>query len=270
MTDENYCFEVGEDGAKGLSMLDTLFNESTQQFLMDAGIRKGMHVLDIGCGSGVMTRWLAEQVGSQGSVTAIDSNENQINACKRYLESCDIKNVNTVCHSAYDIKDLELTFDLIYCRFILIHLHNPEEVIHSVYSCLKNHGIFAAEEGLVSQAFAYPFTSAWGNERWHNTPLLHDKKREDRDGNYGMKLYHEMYNAKFRDLTAKLVQPLMKTSSEKSIFLAGLQESKRHYLEQGNSEADWEEYVKEMNEIINDDSTLVAFYQSCQVAGIKK
>lgn len=269
MSEETYCFEIGEEGSKGLDILDTLFNQSTQSFLTHAGIRKGMHVLDIGCGSGVMTRWLAEQVGDQGSVTAIDNSENQINACKRYLNNHGIKNVNAICHSAYDIGNLGQSFDLVYCRFVLLHLHRPGDVIRIIYSVLAENGVYAAEEGLVSQAFTYPFSSAWGNERWHNDPVDHDTEAKDRDGNYGIKLFHTMYQTGFRKLTANLFQPVMTTQTEKSVFLSGLPESKRHFLEQGRSDADWEEHVDKIKKIINDDSVLVGFYQSAQVSGVK-
>lgn len=40
--------------------------------LVRAGLRRGLHVLDIGCGSGGTLMMVADQVGSDGAVSGID------------------------------------------------------------------------------------------------------------------------------------------------------------------------------------------------------
>jgi len=44
----------------------------TERLLTDAGIREGMRVLDVGCGSGDVTYLLARLVGSTGAVVGAD------------------------------------------------------------------------------------------------------------------------------------------------------------------------------------------------------
>jgi len=39
--------------------------EITYKFLVDAGIKKGMHILDIGCGRGDVSLLLADMVGKK-------------------------------------------------------------------------------------------------------------------------------------------------------------------------------------------------------------
>ena len=86
MSDEKYCFNVSEEGQQGLNILDCLFNQSTQSFVLNSGLKPGMKVLDIGCGLGTMTAWLAKQVGPDGVVVAIDNNEYQIKATEKLLK----------------------------------------------------------------------------------------------------------------------------------------------------------------------------------------
>ncbi len=92
-------------------------------------LKEGMHVLDIGCGAGVMTSWIAKQVGPNGSVVAIDNSAEQLQVTNKNIEKAKHKNVKTQVLSAYDIMKLDKKFDAVYCRFLLHHLHSPRLAI---------------------------------------------------------------------------------------------------------------------------------------------
>lgn len=76
---DKYCFNIAEGGSKSLGILDYCFNKSTQPFLLKSGLYYGMKVLEIGCGSGKMSGFIAKQIGDNGQLIAIDNNQNQIN-----------------------------------------------------------------------------------------------------------------------------------------------------------------------------------------------
>jgi len=51
-------------------------------------LKKGMTVLDLGCGTGAITRGIVEAVGPKGRVVGIDSNPNLIEkACQNHGET---------------------------------------------------------------------------------------------------------------------------------------------------------------------------------------
>lgn len=85
-----------------------------------ARIRDGMHILEIGCGWGAMTLWLARQFPGAHITTVVDSTKRSINLQKQLNES-DIKNVKVV---AAEFEDLNYSeeFDRVICleRFDLI------------------------------------------------------------------------------------------------------------------------------------------------------
>src|SRR5436190_2176638 len=122
MTDEKYDFDIGEEGLS-YDLLDQSFNSSTKKCLLNAGLTQDMKVLDVGCGAGVMTSWIANQVGNGGHVTAIDNSPEQLSVTQRTLKNQNLSNVTTKVLSAYDIEHLREKYDLIYCRFLLHHLH---------------------------------------------------------------------------------------------------------------------------------------------------
>ncbi len=85
-----------------------------------ARIRDGMRILEIGCGWGAMTLWLARQFPRAHITTVVDSTKRSIHLLKQLNES-DIKNVKVV---AAEFEDLIYSeeFDRVICleRFDLI------------------------------------------------------------------------------------------------------------------------------------------------------
>lgn len=163
MSTEKYMIERKEGGSTGLGKLDYLYNKTTQPFLLKSGLKPGLHVLDLGCGSGVMSQWMAKQIGNTGHVVGIENDLNQLNAAKKLASDLKVNNVNFELGSAYELDKLNQKFDLVYCRFVLHHLHDPTKAIAQIYDVLKDQGIYVAEEGIVNFAFSYPNSSAWGN-----------------------------------------------------------------------------------------------------------
>jgi ubiquinone/menaquinone biosynthesis C-methylase UbiE len=52
-------------------------------FLSFAGVRAGMHVLDVGCGTGVVTRAVAARVGPRGAAVGVDPSRTLLAAARR-------------------------------------------------------------------------------------------------------------------------------------------------------------------------------------------
>lgn len=264
---EKYDLDIGE--GLDYDILDKSFNSTTQAFILKLGIITGMNVLDVGCGAGVMTSWLAKQVGPEGTVTAIDNSEEQLNVTIQRLKKENLSNVKTKVLSAYDIAKLNEKFDLIYCRFVLHHLHSPRKTLKLFFENIKPQGMYIGEEGIISAAFAYPPTFAWHGYM----PTLKSAENEvdgvERDGDIGMKLLYLSKKAGFDILDAQLVQPILWKKEQKKGLLDGLIAYKKTDLEHGTTEAEWQQKFDETTRIINDDNQMIAFYGSCQIAAIK-
>lgn len=269
MNNEKYIVDIGEQGSEGLDRLDYCYNPTTKEFLLNVGVSQAKSVLDIGCGSGEMTCWIAKQLDPEVRVVAIENDINQLNAAKRNAERKSIGNIDFKLYSAYEIEKLNQTFDLVYCRFVLHHLHRSEEVIAKIFELLNPGGIFASEEGIVNFAFSYPFSPAWGDDVLRVPPVWQDAPESERDGNIGVKMFNKMYQTGFSNLYVKIVHPVLKTRDEKKLLLLGRDESKRYFLEQGHTEQEWRSMGVQTEELVNNDAQIIGFYASCQVAGIK-
>jgi SAM-dependent methyltransferase len=264
---EKYDFEIGEEGMD-YDTLDTFFNPTTQALIKNY-IKPGMKVLDVGCGTGVMTAWLAKQVGEDGTVTAIDNSEPQLNMTTRRITKENLKNVQTKVLSAYDIGDIGQKFDLIYCRFLLHHLHSPIKTIKLFYENLNSNGIYIGEEGIVSAAFAYPTSFAWQGYMPTLKNPAEIKDDEGRDGDFGMKLFYFAKQAGFAVDNCNIMQPMLWKKEHKAGLLKGLIAFKQTELEQGTTEEAWQKKYDETVRLINDDNQVLGFYGSCQIAALK-
>ncbi len=104
-----------------------------------------------------MTEYLAEVVGSEGLVYAIDVSEEQIAVAKNRIEAAGYKNVQFI---AGDINNLGASkckkADIVYSRFLLMHVANPEKIIKLMASLLKSGGVISLQESSMNTAEEHP------------------------------------------------------------------------------------------------------------------
>lgn len=250
------------------SILDVLFNGTSQAFIAKS-IAEGMYILDIGCGTGAMSCWLAKQVGPKGKILAIDNNQTQLMRAKVKAEYEKLFNIEFSLISVYDVSTLKQHFDLVYCRFVLNYLQYPTRVIESAFELLKPGGYFVIEEGIASSAFSYPYNEAWGVKRWYNHISMDDMEGVSQDNNLGMKLVQKMANVGLKVQDINLVQPVLYTQKQKELLLDAIRNEKQSLLENQKHAIDWDDKLKELSKLTDDPTQYFAFYQSCQVRGIK-
>jgi SAM-dependent methyltransferase len=163
-----YALATGESAAHRLRILHRLYGPGTLRVLLDAGLRTGMRVADLGCGVGMVTALLAELVGPKGHVVGIDASAAQLAQAREPSFVGPRKNVRFVEASATDTGLPAESFDLVYCRFLLIHLSEPETALREMWSLLKPGGIIVCEDGDLTSAGSLPssalgaFADLWG------------------------------------------------------------------------------------------------------------
>ena len=146
----------GEQVPDRWAALSTMFDEPTFRRLREVGIKPGWNCLEIGAGGGSVARWLAEQVGPQGVVTATDVDT-------RWLERLQVPNLNVVRHDITRDRLPVLTYHLIHTRLVLTHLPDPEAVIDRLVPALRPLGRLVVEEfdtGYLEGACPRPRTEA--------------------------------------------------------------------------------------------------------------
>ena len=132
--------------------LDSRFRRRAQppdKFIERSGIKPGMTVIDLGCGSGAFTTFVARVVGEQGRVYAVDIQPEMLQQLERKLarpENQDIINIEMRQASAYDLPFEDGYFDLVYMVTVLPEIHDRGRALREVRRVLKPGGILAVTE----------------------------------------------------------------------------------------------------------------------------
>lgn len=100
-------------------------------------LKNGLRVLDMGCGTGAISKGIAEMVGKNGYVVAIDSSEHLITKGKKDWKS--ITNLELIAVDLFEYEPEE-KFDLIVSARVLQWLSNPEEALIKCKEFLKPGG----------------------------------------------------------------------------------------------------------------------------------
>ncbi len=201
-----YILNVGKEGKDRLELMSQFLNPYSRQFLLGTGIQSGMRVLEIGCGAGAMTTWLAQQVGQSGHITALDSSAEQLQVTRERMQRSGLNNVDYVCHNINEFQPTEADFDLIYSRFVLIHLPDVKQTLQHYKKLLGKMGLIAVEEPIVSDIFTYPMSDLW------ETAVSGYKQLSERKGlnpDLGESLYAIVLDAGLKLKSAGYVQAVM-------------------------------------------------------------
>ena len=152
---EPYALATGEAADYRLCILHGLYGPGTRRVLLEAGLRPGMRAADLGCGVGMVTALLAELVGPEGHVVGIDSSGAQLAQARQRLKTGGT-NTSFVEASATDTGLAPESFDLVYCRFLLLHLPQPERALREMRSLLKPGAILVCEDGDLTTSGSEP------------------------------------------------------------------------------------------------------------------
>jgi 2-polyprenyl-3-methyl-5-hydroxy-6-metoxy-1,4-benzoquinol methylase len=175
----------------------------TERMLRSAGVRPGMHVLDVGCGVGDVSFLASEIVGEQGSVVGVDVDRAALQVAERRRAASGIGNVEfragSIARAEFDRE-----FDAAIGRFVLMFLDDPTAILGRLREALRPGGIAAFQEWVgdvhgVSSA-TQPLLS------WVLGLLAETFIRSGAHPHMGLDLYRRMLDAGFEPYPAPIAE----------------------------------------------------------------
>ena len=111
------------------------------------GLREGWRCVDVGAGGGDVTVALAEIVGRDGRVYAVDSDpRTRDEVAKAAAEHAQVLAITL----AAEALVLPEPVDLAFCRFLLMHVHDPVVVLERMCQAVRPSGWVVAQEPITS------------------------------------------------------------------------------------------------------------------------
>ncbi len=133
MSSSSYVIAGGQHGRQRLGVLSSVMAASTVTLLARVGVPIGARVLDLGCGGGDVTAVLA-RLASAGRVIGIDDDPQVIaiadeEAAAHGLVNVDYRVGDASQWLAHHLAARGPAFDVVYCRFLLSHVHQPRDLL---------------------------------------------------------------------------------------------------------------------------------------------
>lgn len=110
--------------------------KSTTKLVKISGIKMGDLVLDLACGTGVVTRKISSKIGNSGKVIGVDISPGPIKIAKKWITKKNVKFVVT------DVEKMKFSeeFDAVTCQYGLMFFPNVQLVLRKVRGFLKKDG----------------------------------------------------------------------------------------------------------------------------------
>ena len=256
-----YALSTGAAADYRLTILHNLYGSGTHRVLRDAGLRRGMRVADLGCGVGLVTELLGEIVGSDGHVAGIDFSAAQLAQARGRLNGHGA-NASFVEASATETGLPRESFDLVYCRFLLLHLSEPEGALREMWGLLKPGGIVVCEDGDLTSAGSEPPSTlvAFADLFGRLGPA------RGLDYTLGRRLFQMVLAAGFEAPEITFNQPVEVRGENKRLLELSVAEASAAFLQEGLISAQQlESTLAEMRRLATDESVLAVMPRMAQV-----
>lgn len=110
------------------------------------GLQPGMAVLDVGCGPGRLTIPVAQQVGEQGEVVAIDIQSGMISRAQQKAKDANVTNVQFLHAGVGEGRLGQEQFDRALLVTVLGEIPDREAALREIFEALKPEGVLSVTE----------------------------------------------------------------------------------------------------------------------------
>lgn len=120
--------------------------EATTKMREELRLQPGMTVCDLGSGNGYHTLPMAEAVGAEGKVYAVDIQPEMLAMLEQRAEGRMLKNIECISNTETDPKIPEGTCDLVLLVDVYHEFSHPQEMLAGIQKALKPDGVVVLVE----------------------------------------------------------------------------------------------------------------------------
>lgn len=157
--DEQYVLQTGSTAVERLKIVMESYGPGTERLLDSLNSIDGKSVADVGCGTGLVSASFAKRVGATGKVVGIDSAPDTLAIARKMNDATNIKGIEWHIGDAYATGLADNTYDVVYCRLLLLHLKEPARAVAEMRRIAKPGGLVICEDLATINTQTYPIDS---------------------------------------------------------------------------------------------------------------
>lgn len=259
---QNYIHGSELSEQERLGKLNSLTNKSFIEFVNP---KKHDVVLEIGSGLGILANEIANII-PDGNIFGIELLKPQL-----YKSPKNITNLHFINGDVQNLPFFKNKFDMVYGRYILEHLSNPEIALKEIYEVLKPGGKIYLQENAILTIQFYPACPKF-DYAWKKFADLQSKLGGD--AMIGIKLYQLLKQASFNHIEASFAPEIHYPEKETFIIwidnLIGNLESAKFNLINYKllTETEFQDAIHELKEFKMNQYASTYFYWN-RIAGQK-
>jgi SAM-dependent methyltransferase len=207
----SYVIKGGREGKNRLSVIADALQPTTARLIEKAGNVEGGTIVDAACGGGDVCLYLAERAGPTGKVVGFDLDGEKLAIAREEAIARGLSNVEFVQANVLDPWPVE-SADLVYARFILTHLPEPERFLARATDALRPGGHLVVEDIDYGGRFTDPDCAAITRA---DDLYIEASRRNGGDPFIGRRLHRFIESAGFVDVETSLAQPFGRSGSAK-------------------------------------------------------
>ena len=132
-----------------IGLRDDVYRRPLATALLRLGLEEGWRCVDVGAGGGDVSVALAEMVGRSGRIYAVDSDPATRDEVARAAAAAAHAQVIALTQAGEDLS-LPEEVDLAFCRFLLLHVLEPIDVVRKMAGSVRRGGWVVAQEPITS------------------------------------------------------------------------------------------------------------------------
>ena len=270
-TNKQYLFSVGSADEERLRIQNRLCDPYTDRFVQaKLPDLTGKTVLDVGCGTGVVSCFWAKKVGKTGHVIAIDISAEQIEIARNTARYEGHDNITFMQADANELEKIQDKFDLVYCRFFLLHVLNQQAIQEKMLFCVKFGGHLFCEEVMSYDSFlSDPDSRAF--QSWKSL-ILEQPKISKTNYFIGRNLNSIFNHLNLKEIQSEICQPIIREEQDKGYFYLGFTEqAKKKFVDAGiTTKENLDKIIEDLQEEILNKPWTGSAVQYVQVLGMKQ
>ncbi|MBE4703894.1 class I SAM-dependent methyltransferase [Spiroplasma platyhelix] len=252
--ENKYILNQGESDTKRLDSLSEIYDNNSKKFIIENIAENSVaKIIDVGCGQGSITKFFANQYPN-AKVIALDISQDQLVISKNKMI-----NETNIEYLSVDIESDSITSelweklqsaDLIYIRYLLLHLKKWEIFFDNIYKILKKGGQIIIEEPGFPW-ITYPYSETLQKASVAAQKLLHNL-------NYKFDCIPHLWEFlnqqnQFKIKNVDFSHPILKTYNQKSLMWMSFAQIKEPLIKaKVYDEVEFNNIVSELKKIAED------------------